>query len=71
MEEKGEEEKTKMINPLTLNYFNQNLALRIYVFGFISILPTLLYVAFKRLEDNGSGGGFIGYYLVKLLRKLR
>lgn len=37
----------------------------------ISIIPMLLYVAFKRPEDNGGAGGFVGYYLVKLFRKLK
>lgn len=60
-----------IITPLTLNYFNRDLALRLYIFGFMSVLPTLLYVAFKKPKDNGNAGGFLGYYLIKLLRKLK
>lgn len=59
-----------MTNPLSLYFFNDHLTNMMYIFGFISVLPTLLYVAFKR-KDNGSAGGIVGYYLTKLLRKLR
>lgn len=58
------------MNILSLNFFSDYQTNLFYIFGFISVLPTLIYVAFKRPDDNGSGGGFVGYYLVKLLRKL-
>ena len=57
-----------MTNPL---YFDPDSIKVMAVFTFIAILPTLIYVSFKKLSDNGSGGGLVGYYLTKLLRRLR
>ena len=54
-----------MTNPL---FYKENILL--VVFAFISLLPTLLYVAFKT-KDDGSAGGIVGYYLIKWIRWLR
>lgn len=61
-----------IITPLTLNYFNPEIARNMYIFGFISILPMLIYVIFfEKNNKPESYFGVIGYKLIKFLRLLK
>ena len=51
-------------------YFQDNQVLLFYIFGFVSIIPTLIWITFFTKKD-GNGLGIVGYYLIKWLRRLR
>ena len=57
-----------------IRFFFNDLSITLLILGGIAILPTLptlLYITFKNSEDEGEWTGIIGYYIIKLLRKLR
>lgn len=51
--------------------FTNPLAIEMLVFGVISILPTLVYIAFFDKSDDGAWTGLLGYHIIKLLRWFR
>lgn len=53
------------------NYFNPQTITILSLLVGISVIPTLIYIAYKVPEDNGEGFSIFGYYVVKLLRILR
>ena len=60
-----------IVTPITLNYFNIYQSKLFYLFGFISVLPTIIYLAITEKREDGMGMGFVDYYLTKLIRRLR